>query len=165
MSSAIHLAQPGVDGSACGLRQSGRTSVIHRVREIGAVTCRRCLQNARDLHRRPAPVRDHGASETEIQADVIAYLEHDYRVGVVWRMSVGGRGRHTFGVRGQADVFAILRGSGRFVGLEVKTARESAKPHQEAWGATVTAAGGVYAVVRSAEDARAVIDRACERTD
>ncbi len=30
-----------------------------------------------------------------------------------------------------------------------------------AWGATVTAAGGVYAVVRSAEDARAVIDRAC----
>jgi hypothetical protein len=109
-------------------------------------------------------VRDHGASETEIQADVIAYLEHDYRVGVVWRMSVGGRGRHVFGVRGQADVFALLRGSGRLVGLEVKTARGVAEPHQLAWGATVTAAGGVYAVVRSAEDARAVIDRACERT-
>jgi hypothetical protein len=106
-------------------------------------------------------VRDHGASETEIQADVIAYLEHDYRVGVVWRMSVGGRGRHVFGVAGQADVFAILHGSGRFVGLEVKTPRGVVEPHQREWGATVTAAGGVYAVVRSAEDARAVIDRAC----
>lgn len=161
MSAAIHLAQPGVDGSACGLRQSGRRRPVLRVPDVRAVTCRRCLQNARDLHRRPAPVRDHGASETEIQADVIAYLEHDYRVGVVWRMSVGGRGRHTFGVRGQADVFALLRGSGRLVGLEVKTARGTAEPHQLAWGATVTAAGGVYAVVRSAEDARAVIDRAC----
>ena len=83
MTAAIHLSQPGVDGSACGLRQSGRRRPVLRVPDVRAVTCRRCLQNARDLHRRPAPVRDHGASETEIQADVIAYLEHDYRVGVV----------------------------------------------------------------------------------
>ena len=159
MSSAIHLAQPGVDGSACGLRQSGRRGVIHRVPEISAVTCRRCLTNARDLHRRTPVV-----AEADVQRDIIAYLSHDYRVGVVWRMSVGRRGHQAFGVRGQADVWALLRPHGRLLALEVKRLGGTAEPHQLAWGATVTAAGGVYAVVRSAEDARAGIDRACERT-
>lgn len=153
--SAIHLAQPGVDGSACGLRQSGRKGVIHRVREITAVTCKRCLSNARDLHRRAAVV-----PEADVQRDVIAYLEHDYRVGVVWRMSVGRRGHQAFGVKGQADVFALLRPNGRLLALEVKRAGERADPHQLAWGATVTAAGGVYAVVYSVADARAVVEAA-----
>lgn len=154
--SAIHLAQPGVDGSACGLRQSGRRGVIHRVREIGAVTCKRCLSNARDLHRRAAV-----APEADVQRDVIAHLEHDYRVGVVWRMSVGRRGHQVFGVRGQADVFALLKPNGRLLALEIKRQGERADPHQLAWGATVTAAGGVYAVVYSAADARAVVENAC----
>ena len=151
--SAIHLAIAGVDGSACGLRQSGRRGVIHRVPEISAVTCRRCLTNARDLHQR-GPV----VAEADVQRDVIAYLSHDYRVGVVWRMSVGRRGHQAFGVRGQADVFALLRPHGRLLALEVKRRGERAEPHQLEWGATVTAAGGVYAVVYSVEDARAAVD-------
>lgn len=152
---AIHLAQPGVDGSACGLRQSGRRGVIHRVREIGAVTCKRCLSNARDLHRRAAVVPEAG-----VQRDVIAYLQHDYRVGVVWRMNTGRRRYVAFGVEGQADVWALLRPHGRLLALEVKKRGERADPHQLAWGATVTASGGVYAVVYSVDDARAAVETA-----
>lgn len=92
---------------------------------------------------------------------MVEYLRHDFRVGKVMRMNTGRRRYIAFGELGQADVWAILKPSGRLVTLEVKKPGEDAEPHQDAWGATVTAAGGVYAVVRSAEDARAVIDRAC----
>lgn len=71
MTAAIHLAQPGVDGSACGLRQSGRRRPVLRVPDVRAVTCRRCLANGRDLHRRRPDV-----PEADIQRDVIEYLRH-----------------------------------------------------------------------------------------
>jgi hypothetical protein len=152
---------PDVTGRAIHWKRLGHTACGRAglwANDLSLVTCKRCRKADERERVRVSAAR----SEAEIQAAIIAYLEHDYRVGVVWRMSVGARRGHTFGVRGQADVFALLRSSGRLLTLEVKRPGEDADPHQLEWGETVTRAGGVYAVVRSVEDARAQVEAASE---
>ena len=52
--------------------------------------------------------------------------------------------------RGAPDIIAIR--NGRFIGIEVKSAKGKLRPEQEAFKVNVEAAGGVYMVVRSLED-------------
>lgn len=47
---------------------------------------------------------------------------------------------------------------GRFVGLEVKTARGKLRASQVAWSKACEAAGGVYRVCRSVDDALSALE-------
>jgi hypothetical protein len=61
-----------------------------------------------------------------------------------------------FGIRGQADILALVRGV--LVGIEVKRSRDlEPDPHQWAWGAMLEDAGGVYICVWSAAGALAAV--------
>ncbi|MFN7131953.1 MAG: hypothetical protein ACK4N5_07715 [Myxococcales bacterium] len=83
----------------------------------------------------------------------------------VWRNNVGAArtksGFIRFGVVGQADLSGILLG-GRRLELEVKTDSGSQSPSQKAFGEMIARFGGVYAVVRSVDEAVAVVDQALE---
>jgi hypothetical protein len=95
---------------------------------------------------------------------------HDVRLAlgtepglVLWRNNVGlaveadGR-RVRYGLApGSADLIGML--NGRFVALEVKTDRGRLTSEQREWLALVQRMGGLAAVVRSAEGARAVVEQ------
>jgi len=101
--------------------------------------------------------------ETPILHEVRAVIAP---VGPCWRNSTGvdvTRGvRYGLGVGG-ADLVACIRG--RFCGFEVKTPDGRLTKEQQLWAHVVRAAGGFYAVVRSAEDAIAARRRAEEGAD
>jgi len=60
--------------------------------------------------------------------------------------------------KGAADLIGVL--NGRFVALEVKSAKGRLSEHQRLWGELVRSRGGFYAAVRSVADAQAAITRA-----
>jgi len=94
---------------------------------------------------------------------------------VIWRNQTGalpavGRGGRTYPVRfglgvGGADLVGLMRPSGRFLALEVKSARGQQTPEQRAWARAVQEAGGFYAVVRSAEEALEALEAAGASTE
>lgn len=104
--------------------------------------------------------------ESQILAEVLLAIgsRPDCRV---WRANCGAaRARDgrlvRFGVPGQADILG-LTGTGRFLAIEVKTATGKLRPDQERFRDIVTRFGGLYFVVRSAEDAVAQLEAAlCE---
>ena len=61
---------------------------------------------------------------------------------------------------GWPDLCGVVAPSGRWLAIEVKSPRGRVAPEQAAWGALLTRMGGVYAVCRSVEDARAAVDQA-----
>lgn len=61
---------------------------------------------------------------------------------------------------GSADLIGILAPAGRLVALEVKTTSGRTTPEQNLFLDLVRRRGGFAAVVRSAEDALAALDRA-----
>lgn len=67
--------------------------------------------------------------------------------------------RYGLGV-GSADLVAILAPSGRWVCLEVKSATGRVEPEQAKWHERARSFGAFVAVVRSAEEACAAIERA-----
>ena len=67
--------------------------------------------------------------------------------------------RYGLGV-GSADLVAILAPSGRWFCLEVKSATGSVEPEQTKWHERARGFGAFVAVVRSAEEARAALERA-----
>lgn len=105
--------------------------------------------------------------EARIQAEIRLALGQIPRVAL-WRNSVGhaeiyegpGRVRHlSYGLApGSSDLIGLA--DGRFLALEVKALRGVVAPEQERWLRIVRDCGGVAAVVRSAEEARAVVDLA-----
>ncbi len=100
--------------------------------------------------------------ESEVLWPVRAALAETHRV-VLWRNSTGAdivKGvRYGIG-KGGADLVGLLRGSGRFVAFEVKTATGRQSPEQRAWADAVRGAGGFYALVRSADEALRALERA-----
>lgn len=108
-------------------------------------------------------------TERDIQAAIRLALGQRTDVAV-WRNNVGLAERDGRLVRyglleGSADLVGLVRmpdGVGRFFSLEVKTARGRLTPAQVAWANVVRGYGGFAAVVRSAEDALAAVDR-CQR--
>jgi hypothetical protein len=105
--------------------------------------------------------------EAELQDQIRLALGSDPRV-VLWRnntgVSVSPDGRRTrYGLCvGSSDLIGVLRPSGRFIALEVKTATGRVSPEQARFIALVNGAGGFAAVVRSVADARAAVERAME---
>jgi hypothetical protein len=59
-------------------------------------------------------------------------------------------------MKGVPDIILIRRGSGRFVGLEVKRVDGRLSPEQVEFGRACEEAGGEYHVVRSIEEVQAL---------
>lgn len=103
--------------------------------------------------------------EAELQDQIRLAIGADSRV-VLWRnntgLAVSSDGRRTrYGLCvGSSDLVGIVRGSGRFVALEVKTESGRVSPEQTRFIALVNGAGGYAAVVRSVTQAQAAIDAA-----
>lgn len=89
---------------------------------------------------------------------------------VLWRNNVGSAEyvspqgdvqRVSYGLcPGSSDLIGIIRGSGRFLALEVKRPGEYPTKQQRMFLALVTMAGGVGAVVTSVDDALRVVKAA-----
>ena len=81
--------------------------------------------------------------------------------GVWWRNNCGfdaeRKIRYGVGNPGGADLIGLYFGI--FVAVEIKTERGRLTPEQKMWGELVEKKGGIYAVVRSVEDARALLTR------
>lgn len=99
--------------------------------------------------------------ETKIQNDILVALS-TFPGMIVWRSAVGngwvrtGNGFRPMrfgGIPGQADIIGCWRG--RFIAIEVKTKdrRSKKSAEQEAWGNAIIAAGGLYIVARSVDEA------------
>lgn len=100
-------------------------------------------------------------AERQIQADILAALGtrpdvRCFRLNVGFARTAAGAGVR-FGVPGMADILACV--GPRYVWLEVKTPRGRQTPEQRNFQAAIEAIGGVYRVVRSVEDAVAVIQQ------
>ncbi len=103
--------------------------------------------------------------ETEIVKAILLAVgnEPDFRL---WRNNVGAlpdvTGRVvTYGLApGSADLIGVLAPWGRLIALEVKTHRKGSKQTEDQvnWEKVIHEMNGVYVVVRSAEDARAVLE-------
>jgi len=105
--------------------------------------------------------------ESEIMAEIMVEVGAIEGV-MMWRNNTGmiksADGRFVrFGQPGSPDLIAIA--NGKFVGLEVKTPKGRVSPVQRKWRAACEAAGGRYAVVRSAHDAWAAIMDALHEDD
>lgn len=109
--------------------------------------------------------------ESEIQAKIREALgrEHDLtlwrnNVGVAEMWSSAGKAQRVrYGLcTGSSDLIGLLAPSGRFVALEVKKPGEQPTDEQSKFMAHVRQMGGFAAVVRSAEEARAAVQRARE---
>jgi len=105
-------------------------------------------------------------AERNLQHEIRLALGTDTRV-VLFRNTTGfykHEGRSiSYGVGGPggADLLGMLSPSGRFVALEIKTDRGQLTDDQERFLNLVRRRGGFATVVRSVDDARAAIDRAC----
>ncbi len=101
-------------------------------------------------------LRDGTVRESVIQSDILRWLK---TTGLMfWRSNSGSlflHGRHiNLGPLGCADISLIVPTTGRFVGLEVKSAKGTVRKDQVAYAKVLTAMGGRYFIVRSVQDAK-----------
>jgi hypothetical protein len=96
--------------------------------------------------------------ESDLLRQVRAYLPLCRGV-VWWRANSGGGlrgGRPVLGnPEGCPDLLLVLPPAGRLAGVELKAKRGRLRPAQAAWRDAVTAAGGLYLVVRDLDGLRA----------
>jgi len=83
----------------------------------------------------------------------------------LWRNNTGatkteGGGFVRYGALGSPDLLGILAPSGRLVGLEVKAPKGTTTEHQELWLKEAQELGAVVGVVRSMDEACALIEGA-----
>jgi hypothetical protein len=101
------------------------------------------------------------ASESQILQAVMRVVKMHSAVAFAWRANTGGTkfgNQHVrFGFPGQSDILGCLKG-GRFLALEVKRPGAQTTPEQTAFLEAVRRAGGVGAVVRSAEETLQILD-------
>lgn len=94
-------------------------------------------------------------SETDLQRAILERLALIPGL-VVWRSNTGvsrSGGRFVrFGIKGQGDITGLLPG-GKRLELEVKLPGGKVSPEQVEFGARINAAGGLWAVVRSVDEA------------
>lgn len=119
-----------------------------------------------ELGKRALPRRPPGRRETEIQHAILEALR---AIGcLAWRQNVGAlqlEGRTVFfGVRGMSDILSVIPPSGRLLAVEVKSDRGQLTLEQQAFLATVGAAGGVALVARSVDDVIPVVLRLMGRS-
>ena len=100
--------------------------------------------------------------EADVLREVLAEFAGDPRIRI-WRAAVGRVQTPTgvwvsFGQPGQADLSGIIVGSGKRLEIEVKRPGGRLRARQAAFGEAIRRAGGVYAVVTSAGEARAAVE-------
>ncbi len=95
--------------------------------------------------------------ETKTKRDIVAYLN---TLEECWHVAYHTMG---YGKRGVMDRLACYRGC--FVGMEIKIPGKDATPWQARCIEEVIAAGGVAGVVRSVDDAKALIAEVDRRLD
>lgn len=99
-------------------------------------------------------------SETAI---MVAIHDEFVRSGKLWiqRNNTGQIGRVRFGLGvGGADLVSLIKGPGRGFAVEVKTPTGRMTNEQECWARGWRAAGGIYACVRSVDEAMAALEEA-----
>ncbi len=102
-------------------------------------------------------------SETKLVKEILVALsaEPDF---ICWRNNTGKladvNGRWvTYGLGvGSADIVGVLAPWGRFVALEVKTAKGKLRETQEHWQCAVLRRGGFCETVRSVEEAKNALE-------
>ena len=95
-----------------------------------------------------------GVEENKIQKQILEYL---LALGLsAWRNNSAGikKGSRFIrcGIKGSADIIAVLPPNGRFLGVEVKGPGEKQSNDQETWQEELEAAGGLYILAWSLED-------------
>lgn len=102
--------------------------------------------------------------ETPLMREIHDAVVHTGRA-LLWRNNTGvaqygaARVRYGLGVGG-ADLVGLLRPSGRFFALEVKTPAGRLSAEQRAWHRAVSAVGGFVACVRSVDEALKALEEA-----
>jgi hypothetical protein len=106
-------------------------------------------------------------SERDIQRRILLALAARWHPrGIFWVADTGvarsmdGDRVIRFGLPGQSDIQGVL--DGRWVGVEVKTARGKQRQNQVAFQRAIEAAGGVYILARSEAEAIDGITRALD---
>lgn len=104
--------------------------------------------------------------ESEIQRDICDELAQrglffwrSNNMPSLGRFAVDGKARFRampkYAAKGVADILCVI--DGRFIALEVKRPGAKLRPEQAEWGARVVFNGGEYAMVRSVDEAIAII--------
>lgn len=85
----------------------------------------------------------------------------------VWRNNVGstpdakdptGKRWIQYGLGvGSADLIGLVVGTGQFIGCEIKRPGEYQSPEQRAWQKTIQSFGGIAVVLKSVEEAEALL--------
>ena len=88
--------------------------------------------------------------ESSIMREIRYYLTQE---GYYWSNLPAGIVGHR---QGDPDMIACIKG--RYVALEGKTARGRQSPRQKEVERLINDAGGIYAVVRSVEDVKYIVD-------
>ncbi len=113
----------------------------------------------RPAKERPRFLKDGTLKESIIQAQILDWLKTTDLM--FWRANSGSlflKGRHiNLGPIGCADISVVVPKSGRFVGLEVKSANGRVSKEQVVYASVLTAHGGLYFVVRSVEQAKEAV--------
>ena len=102
-------------------------------------------------------------SEADIQRSIMISMQKEWPGALITRQNTGAgkdmKGNFIrFGVKGQADIRAII--GGRSVEVEVKTPTGKQSKDQKNFEKAVTRAGGIYIIARSPREA---IDKINER--
>ncbi len=101
-------------------------------------------------------LKDGSVRESLIQAEILNWLKTTKLM--FWRSNSGSlflHGRHiNLGPLGCADISMVVPTTGRFVGMEVKSAKGKIRPDQITYAKCLTEAGGLYFVVRNLQDAK-----------
>lgn len=107
---------------------------------------------------KPKLLKSGAVPEKVIQKQILVWLES---TGLLyWRQNAGFVGHLTLGPKGISDIVVIVPPNGRFLGLEVKSAAGTLRPHQKTFRDRLEAAGGVYVVVRSLDQAKDAVAKA-----
>lgn len=107
-----------------------------------------------------------GKPETQLQKSILDTLTLMYKRRLrVWRVNSGAvkmesGGFVRFGEPGAPDLQGILAPSGRFIGIEVKTAVGTVSPTQKAWHEEARSFGAKIGVARTVDEAIAIIEEA-----
>lgn len=111
------------------------------------------------LIKKPPPIK-----ESALVNLILATLLFRYKTTLkLWRNNTGafkteGGKFLRFGSAGSPDLIGVLCPGGRFVGLEVKTDKGKLSPQQAAWLQDAGDLGALVGVVRSVEEAIALIE-------
>jgi len=104
-----------------------------------------------------------GEREAVLQGHIRAVLCKAGSPVRLWRNNVGSW-KDDAGVwvsyglgKGSADLVGLIVGTGRFLGVEIKTPTGRQSDEQKAWAATIRSYGGVAIVLRSVEEAEAFL--------